>query len=576
MKPVQSRFLLNSLVFILLMSLAMFLSMYIKHENYWDFANYHYYNAFAFLNNRLNYDIVPASVNTFFNPIIELPLYFYIQYFNENSDLIYALQGIWGGLTLFVFYKIYLLFFKVDNLFSWIVFGLACLFVLSGDATYTQLGSSSNELPLAFLILWGLYILLKMIKIPNTQTLKKFFFAGLLMGIALGLKQTVITYCVSAGLMLMVCYKYFNKPFKSIVWFAVGGLLGFLLIDGYFLYKYYVLYQNPFFPFLNGIFHSPYFDDSNYRDPRFLPTPATFFIWPILWNFPGYNIKEIAYFDLRLPFVYVIFMSFLISYLYKKKLKSYFTQHPLDASLATFIILSFFTWMAVFSILRYSVIIEIISVIWFIKLFYWFFERKNIVFAALGCSVIVAVLLFPLFEDGLPPKSNKKTFLEVEEIKLPENTLLKLYNFPTAFVIPEFAKHAQFRALAYKQYNCQHHEGSDFIERSLFGKMRDEISKNHKGPVVIVFLNKSLFYDQDIRKLHKKRLKCQEYKKKHSMDDEFECSFTLCRVWNSIEDAIIEEIGDNYFCRPLKNNFTNLHICVPKELKTQILGEEND
>ena len=60
-----------------------------------------------------------------------------------------------------------------------------------------------------------------------------------------------------------------------------------------------------------------------------------------------------------------------------------------------------------------------------------------------------------------------------------------------------------------------------------------------------------------------------------NLSEDFICSFSPCPMWNRIEDAIIEEIGDKYFCRPLKNNFDNrINICVPNELKNQILGEE--
>lgn len=78
----------------------------------WDFANYHYYNAFAFFNNRLNYDIVPSSINTFFNPLMDLPFYLILQYFNESPRVVFAIQGIWFSLLLFVFYKFVSLFFS--------------------------------------------------------------------------------------------------------------------------------------------------------------------------------------------------------------------------------------------------------------------------------------------------------------------------------------------------------------------------------------------------------------------------------------------------------------------------------
>ncbi len=40
-----------------------------------DLINYHLYNAFAFLNNK-HYDFAVAGLQSFFNPLIDLPYYF--------------------------------------------------------------------------------------------------------------------------------------------------------------------------------------------------------------------------------------------------------------------------------------------------------------------------------------------------------------------------------------------------------------------------------------------------------------------------------------------------------------------
>jgi len=567
----------NIFMFTILMITSMLVSSYLQHEAQWDFTNYHYYNAWAFLNNRLNVDIVPASVNTFFNPLIELPLYFYIKYFNDKPDLIYALQGIWVGLTLFVFYKIYTLFFNMKDCLSKILVALALFLTLSGEGAFSQIGSSSNEFLVAFFTLWGLYILFKMIKFPETQTLKKFFISGLIMGIALGLKQTVITYCIASGLMLMILNSYLNKPIKSIFFFALGGLISYLIINGYFMWQYWILYKNPFFPFLNGLFHSPYFDNFNYRDMRFLPPLKYFLIYPVLWYLPEYTIRENEYTDFRLTIVYFAFISIFIYLLKNHKLKTFFKQNKIEASLYIFIVLSFFIWMGMFSLLRYALIIEILSVIWFTKMFYWLLNKKSIIWPVIIISIFIMVLTISVFETGMPHKKTQEKFLNIEEIKLPENTLLKLYGFPTAMVVPEFSKYAHIRALGYLAYNCKYMEGSDFVERGAFRKMRDEIESTHKGPIVIVYMNSSFIQNPDITLLQKKRLECEQKKEKNILPDDYYCSFGPCKTWNILEDALAEELQDKYFCRPLKNNFENrLTICVPKELKFKILGKEDE
>ena len=65
-----------------------------RNELFWDLLNYHYYNAFAFLHNRLNYDIVLGGENSFFNPLPDLPLYWMIQYLNDYPGIIYGIQGL--------------------------------------------------------------------------------------------------------------------------------------------------------------------------------------------------------------------------------------------------------------------------------------------------------------------------------------------------------------------------------------------------------------------------------------------------------------------------------------------------
>ncbi len=43
----------------------------------WDFRNYHWYNAYAFLTGRTasGIDLAPAQGQTYFNPLLDLPLY---------------------------------------------------------------------------------------------------------------------------------------------------------------------------------------------------------------------------------------------------------------------------------------------------------------------------------------------------------------------------------------------------------------------------------------------------------------------------------------------------------------------
>lgn len=110
--------LLNNNIFTLSLCLIIgfTLGFVYRFETFWDLLNYHYYNAFAFLHNRLNYDIVLGGENSFFNPLPDLPLYWMIQHLNDYPGIIYGIQGLYYGVCLFFFIKICGLFW---NNYTW-------------------------------------------------------------------------------------------------------------------------------------------------------------------------------------------------------------------------------------------------------------------------------------------------------------------------------------------------------------------------------------------------------------------------------------------------------------------------
>ena len=568
----------------LLICVGMIIGMLFKNEVLWDFAHYHYYNAFAFFNDRAGLDVVPASVNTFYNPIIEVPLYLYIKYFNDYPNVLYALQGIWCGLFLFTLYKICQLFFVGTN--KYIFTFLALVVSLTGQATFGQIGTSANEIPVAFFILWGLYILLKMIKWPETQKVKKFFVAGLIMGLGLGLKQTVVIYCVASGLTLMICFKYIMKPIKSILFFALGGLTGYLIINGYFMYKYWILYGNPFFPFMNGFFHSPYFFDFNYKNDLCVPFLSEFFIFPFMWNFKANFIASLErpYHDFALTLYYVLPVIAFFVLLFKRRLKGVYFKQRLQSMVYIFVFVSILIWMALFSVGRYTVVIEAIGAIMLIDLFnYYDNKRHKLIFL---CHVIFIATL--ICSVSLP-YGHVQTHIEMQKVRLPENTLVKLYGMPTAFVIPLMAKDQTFKTATYypkctlKNRPCINGKGSDFAEYGVFSEQRNKVEQEHTGSVIYIY-DKDHFNifqsKEEIERNYQKHVQlCQHALQLGWIKDINECLKEHLETYlKNIEiahEGILDEKTESHFtCQELKNNLNpNLYICVPKGMESQILGE---
>ena len=63
------------------------LSLFLGKDINWDLKNYHYYNAYGFIEHRLDVDIAPAQLQTFINPIGDLPFYWMTKFFpGENHS----------------------------------------------------------------------------------------------------------------------------------------------------------------------------------------------------------------------------------------------------------------------------------------------------------------------------------------------------------------------------------------------------------------------------------------------------------------------------------------------------------
>ncbi|MBQ8751326.1 MAG: hypothetical protein IJZ30_06805 [Alphaproteobacteria bacterium] len=523
---------------------------YTRFENSWDFANYHFYNAFSFLNNRYEKDIAVAYIHSFFNPLIEVPLYLYIKYFNDYPYIVSGLQGIWYGLLLFAFSKFSQIFFPLSEKKNVLPYLLTILISATGTAVYFQAGTSCNEHPIAILIFFSIYFLFKQIYDKNTQKAKIFLLIGIIMGMALGLKPTVVYLCISAGLSVILCYNKLKRPVLYIFLFALGGILGYLITNGWWMYKMYDLYQNPFFPFANKIFKSPYYAVSNFSDRRFIPEIDKMIIYPYLWMFTRIRPTETIFSDLRAPVYYTMGIVGTIWYIFKHHTINITQQEKnLWSFYIVFIVLSYILWMLIFSIHRYLVVIEMMCSIAFVKILFSLKYKKEITkILHLTISNIIIGIFILNVQTGQPwPFGHKEDkFIYIENIKIPSNTLIKLYNLPTAGVLPMIWQNNEndflsISKLGYEYFGTE----ANLTAFGKFKELNDEIEKKHIGPEILIVRAYG-----DFMKLYK-----------YGIDDDI----------MHVHEDLQMEFKDKY-CRQLRTNiYKNLYICVPKELKDEIL-----
>lgn len=490
-------------------------SLILRYELLWDFANYHYYNPWAFFNDRWMYDIAPAGINTFFNPLLDIPLYLLIKYFNDYPNLIIFIQGLWSGAAAFMAFQLAKIFFDFGTWKGRIQTFLAVAIGVTSWPFFMQIGTSTNEMPIAIMVMFSWWLLFKELKDEKSISTKAFFVSGLVLGMAAGLKLTAATYCVSTGISLILCYKMF-KPFPKLIGlFILGGIIGFLITNGFWMWRLWQTFENPVFPLLNNIFQSDWYDKVNYRDTMYLPDNILGYIFYPFYLLAG-KIKsegDTLYIDLRFICLFIVVIVS-IFYLLHNALK--YHKFPKISSqlivLFTLCINSYITWLIVFSIQRYAVPVLIsTSIIIIMGLSFLYPKQGNVKFilwSSTSIIIIYSFLMTPyysvnwgkkndtmdpaiyLFTDIWPELKDDETyidkygkftnFVEMEEIKLPDNTLLQLYDFPLASIIPLLAKKSDIRAVRMSGTNMAS-QGS-VLNEGKWLDLKKEIIEKHKGP----------------------------------------------------------------------------------------------
>lgn len=415
-----------------------FLSAHLKYELLYDFLQYHYYNGFAFWNGRLNVDIAPASVPTYYNPLLDAAAYFFFQKFRNAPSVYYFIQGLPFGLMMFIFFETLLLFFDIKTLKGKICIAAALAVAATGFTVWFQIGTTTNEIPVSVLVMGAVYLLLK-----DNPGKKTFFLSGLMLGAAAGLKLTAAMYCISSGITLLLMFRQLKSPVRSIGLFMAGGLAGFLLTNGFWMIVLWREFQNPFFPFWNAVFKSPYYLDSNYIDKLHLSgmTPVVWLFLPFyLILHPYYtNVAVMADLsDIRFAAAFIIGILFCLGFLRKEKP----ALSPRMKMFSLWLFVSYVVWIAVSANLRFTIPIETGFAVIITAALAHLKKPEKPVKEALYFSFIIIIFGILLSTPSLSyywGRQQSFTLLR-EKITLPENTLLLTYRLPSAGFATEIVR----------------------------------------------------------------------------------------------------------------------------------------
>ena len=460
----------------------------------WDLRNYHLYNPYAFLHQRLDYDVAPAQVANFYNPLLYVPYYFLVTGLPPfgAAFLLGALQGLNFPLLINIARRV----MPEEKTTPWWLSFLIALLGMLGAANISELGTMFADNLISLLVLGGIWLLLANYRLLTAGAIGRALLlagtGGLLFGLAAGLKQPAAIFCVGWCTALLVVPGPLARRIGLAFVFGLGVLAGIAAGGGYWMYELWVRYGNPLFPYFNHVFASPMAALADYRDARFLPRSIwDALLFPFVIVLDPHRTAEITFRDLRFPLFMVLLVAAGLTAL-NRRLRGGAepTADPGSPAAAErgkrlFLLcgalVAYAAWLRLFAIYRYLLPLEMLAPlgIWLlIAGFPW--RRLTKYWMALGC---VALLLVTLRPGDWGRVSWGDDFFGVKPPPLvdPDHTIVLMTGVsPLAYVIPFFPAPVRFLRI-------QSYFTGPAATPNGFDLRMQELVAGHQGPLYVLF-----------------------------------------------------------------------------------------
>lgn len=451
----------------------------------WDLLNYHLYNAYSFLNNRIDVDLAPAGLQTYFNPILDTVYFLAIT--NLSPKAVGFSLGVAQGLNFIFVYKISSHVLKGrrgDDLCSLF---LALAGVLS-VGFLSEVGTTLNDSLIVIFPLISLWIILSRLGdvIEGRRSAWVFvFLSGLIVGIGCGLKIVVAIYALGMCLSFLITPMEWSRRFKFSFFFGVAVLVGLALSGGYWFYKMWTEFGNPVFPQFNDLFRGGLARPEAIRDMRFIPKGIfEKMFYPAIFTINPLRVGELRYEQISWIFAYISLLCLLISRLilpFRKDLDSRLS--PESIFFLGFFGFSYVLWLNIFGIYRYLIPIELLVPLLLFLAVVTFFRRET---APWGALVFIAGIT-AVNVRGVPDWGRSAWADSVYHIQQgaglisPEPAAVYLVGQPLAWIVPALQIKSPFIQLA-----------PNFPMSDVYWQRADALVEDREGRRVVVMESSDL------------------------------------------------------------------------------------
>ena len=411
----------------------------------WDLRNYHWYNAYALLNGRMGFDMAVAHHATFYNPLIDLPLWWVAKI--APGWLAAAFLGALQGLNFSVLYLLGRDVLQFGERTRRVVAALLALLGITGGYALTLTGSPHYDNVVSVLVLASLWLIVRqradMAAGGGTQAL---LLAGALIGLGVGLKFPTAPFGLAVLAAAVASASRARGMLRALLLCGVAAFIAFALSTGWWFYVLWRETGNPVFPYFNDVIGSTLILDASYRDTRFLPNS---FVDALLFPFRASLDWRVSadgpLTDWRIAVAYAIVPFAALAMLLRRAAATPFADPRATRILFAFSTIGYVSWLAVFAIYRYLTPLEMLAPLLIVVAVGALPLPRGVRAAGAVLALLTVLALTPLPDDPRPAFAARVVDVDVPPIARPDATLALMTGVePTAFAIPAFPPQIPF------------------------------------------------------------------------------------------------------------------------------------
>lgn len=482
----------DAAVLLLFLALACVATLALGQDANWDLQNYHFYGPWAWLHGQRGYsqDIVAAQLQTYHNPLLDVPFYWMVAA-GWDPRLIACALAVPTGLAAYFTLKLAMLCLYDGSVGSFVMSLAGTLLGASSAVGIGVLGTTMGDWPGTAFIVAALFLVCRPIAAAPLEPIPwvALVGAGFLAGLATGSKLTfgvfAVGLCAAIFWRTLLEPRYWWRATRESLLFGLAVLAGTGVLGGPWMWALWQHFHSPLFPYFNTFFKSPWWGEYPVFAERVFG-PHKFNEWLALpFDVSGqkaYYVAEVRFVDWRMPALYIMALTALgvgVSSAWLRRasaVRSHNARRPFWQFLGIFFIVSLLLWTWQHSILRYLLPLFLLGGVLFV-VFTKALVRPE---AAPAVALVACALLGWATEPADWGRIRYgDSWFQVTLPSVEPNALVLMANQqPMSYVIPYFPQDASFLGIR----NSISDEGRQtLMERSI----RERIG-GHTGPMYLL------------------------------------------------------------------------------------------